>query len=217
MSEKLERRFSDVSKSQTFRNIVSTFSLDRKRVLDIGRSYGEFLSHFGPGSVGLSIEPEEVKYGVHRGLDIRLGNIEEDEILSGERFDVIFANNIFEHLYSPHAFLVKVKHYLKPGGLLILGVPCIPLVPLLTRVGKFRGAFASGHINFFTRTTLLHTVLRAGWSVSSIRGFHFMNRFIDHLFDLIYPHLYVEAYPDPDFRYPEKRLRELAGYAVRKE
>ena len=30
----------------------------------------------------------------------------------------------------------------------------------------------------------------------------------------IYPHLYVIATPDPDFRYHEKRLKELAGYGT---
>lgn len=212
MDEKIEKRFVNVSASKTFGNIVVHFGLKEKKVLDIGCSYGEFLAHFGPGSVGVSIEKEEVAYGAKRGLDIHYGNIESDEFVLEEKFDVIFANNIFEHLYSPHHFLITIKKYLKPDGVLILGVPCVPKIVSLLRINKFHGALATGHINFFTKTTLRFSVLRAGWNVHSLRGFRFRHAFIDHLLDIIYPHFYVTATNDPDFEYPEKRLRELVGY-----
>jgi SAM-dependent methyltransferase len=217
MDKKIELRFANVGRSKTFQNIVAHFGLRTKKVLDIGCSYGEFVAHFGPGSVGISIEQEEVLYGVGRGLDIRYGNIESDDFALDEQFDVIFANNIFEHLYSPHAFLIKAKRYLRPGGVLILGVPCVPKFVSLMRIGKFRGSLASGHINFFTRTTLINTVARGGWKIAGVRGFHFAHPFVDHLLDPIYPHFYVAAQPDPDFVYPEKRLREIAGYGFTKE
>ena len=69
------------------------------------------------------------------------------------------------------------------------------------------------HINFFTRTTLAKTVERGGWNVKCIRGFHFKNKIIDYLFNLVYPHFYVIATQDTDFAYPEKRLKELRGYS----
>jgi SAM-dependent methyltransferase len=214
MDEKIARRFTNVSASKTFNNILSHFTLTQKKVLDIGCSYGEFLVHFGPGSVGVSIEQEEVDYGTRKGIDIRYGNIESEEFVLKEQFDVIFANNIFEHLYSPHHFLCAIKKYLKPGGTLILGVPCVPKVVSLLPISKFHGALASGHINFFTKETLRFTAERAGWDVSEVRGFHFALPFIDHLLDPIYPHFYVSAKNDPAFVYPEKRLRELVGYGL---
>ena len=212
MDEKIEQRFANVSKSKTFGNIVSHFGLREKKVLDIGCSYGEFLVHFGQGSVGVSIEKEEVAYAQQKGIDIRYGNIESEEFVLDEQFDVIFANNIFEHLYSPHYFLCTIKKYLKPGGTLILGVPCVPKIVSLLPISKFHGALASGHINFFTKDTLRFTAERAGWKVDEVRGFRFAPAHLDHLLDPIYPHFYVSATADPEFQYPEKRLRELAGY-----
>lgn len=212
---KLEQRFAAVSRSQTFGNIIQTLGLDKKAVLDIGCSYGEFLAHFGKGSVGVSIAEAEVAYGKTKDLDIRYGNIESQDFTLTEQFDAIFANNIFEHLYSPHEFLIKVKRYLKPDGILILGVPCVPRIVALMRIRKFRGALATQHINFFTRDTLRLTAERAGWNVQMVRGFHFALPFIDHLLDMIYPHFYVVAKADPDFSYSDKRLRELAGYTER--
>lgn len=212
MDTEIEKRFANVDKSTTFKNIIRSFNLDTKAVLDIGCSYGEFVAHFGPGSVGVTITPDEVAYGKRKGLDIRYGNIEDKNFELKEKFDVIFANNIFEHLYSPHQFLVDVKKYLKEDGTLILGVPCIPKIASLVHIRKFRGSLAVAHINFFNRETLIKTTERGGWVVHSTRGYHFINPLIDHLLDPIYPHFYVEATPIKDFHYSEKRMKELAGY-----
>lgn len=212
MNHEIERRFENVSKSKTFTNIVDTFDLDKKSVLDVGCSSGEFLVHFGPGSIGITIKNDEVEYGEMRGLDIRYGNVESDDFILNEKFDVIFANNIFEHLYSPHEFLVKIKKYLKPGGLLILGVPCIPKIVTLLRINKFKGSLASAHINFFTKNTLALTVERAGWNIKHMRGFHFSSTFVDYLLNPVYPHFYAVASSDPNFKYSEKKMKELVNY-----
>lgn len=212
MDPAIEIRFQNVSRSKTFGNIINEFALDQKAVLDIGCSYGEFLAHFGKGSVGVTITKDEVDYGAIKGLDIRYGNIEEDDLKLAEKFDVVFANNIFEHLYSPHSFLRNVGSFLKPGGLLILGVPCIPKIVSLLRVNKFRGSLAGAHINFFTRDTLIHTVERGGWDIHTTRGFHFRNGAIDALLNPIYPHFYVVASANPTFTYTNKRMKELVGY-----
>ena len=215
MESKIETRYKNVTHSVTFRNIVSKFGLDTKAVLDIGCSYGEFLTHFGLGSVGLTISKEEMMAGKSRGLDIRVSNIEEETDVSNEKFDVIFANNILEHMQSPHNFLLRVKGYLKTDGLLILGVPCIPYLAPLLHLKKFRGSLTSLHINFFTRATMIKTVEFAGWEVLEARGFHFLNRFLDYLLIPIYPHFYVVAKVNLGFEHALKRLKELEGYIVR--
>lgn len=212
MDPKIEIRFANVAKSKTFKNIIKAFELDKKSVLDIGCSYGEFLSHFGPGSLGVTIISEEVEYGRNKGLNIRYGNVESDNFNLSEKFDVIFANNIFEHLYSPHGFLRKIQSYLKVGGVIIVGVPCIPKIVSLWHLNKFRGSLAGAHINFFTRESLMKTIERGGYQLIATRGFHFANKLVDHLIDPIYPHFYVVAKIDPNFRYTEKRMRELSGY-----
>lgn len=211
MTKSVQERFENVSKSKTFKNILDKFDLRNKRVLDIGCSNGEFLSRFGGGSVGLTVSREEMEEGRSRGLDLRVINIETEYLDEGV-FDYIFANNIFEHMQSPHNFLIKIKKHLKPGGRLIFGVPCVPYFTPLVHSRKFRGSLASLHINFFTRFTLVKTVQYAGWNIIEVRGFHFGNSLLDHLLDPIYPHFYAVAEPKTDFKYAEKRLRELEGY-----
>ena len=70
-------------------------------------------------------------------------------IRMNEFFDVIWCNNIFEHLLSPHSFLVHLKKFSHKNTILILGTPVIPVLPSLTKLPKFRGALCRAHVNFF--------------------------------------------------------------------
>lgn len=212
MDPKIEKRFKNVMKSEAFMNILETFGLSEKKVLDVGCAFGEYLANFGMGSVGLTVVDEEVEFGKKNNLDIRFGNVDDSTFHTDERFDVVYANNLFEHLYSPHSFLIKTKDFLKEDGILILGVPCIPKIVSLLHFVKFRGSLATAHINFFTRDTLIKTVERAGWYILECRSYHFKNNFVDQVFNFLYPHFYVIAKVDKDFKYDSKRERELAGY-----
>lgn len=212
MDQKIEKRFKNTAKSKTFNNIIRIFELDKKSVLDIGCSFGEFTIHFGKGSAGITISKEEAEYGIKRGLDIRYGNIESNNFELSEKYDVIFANNLLEHLYSPHNFLCKIKKYLKPEGILILGAPCIPKITSLLKLNKFSGSLSVAHINFFTRDTLIKTVERAGWKLVAARGFHLYNKNIDCLLNSFYPHFYAVARINLEFKHSEKRISELSVY-----
>lgn len=198
-----------VKDSRTFRNIRTLYGLSDKSVLDIGCGFGEYLRFFGTGSVGITTSQEEVKYGTENDLNIIFNNAEKLEEFSPEKeFDAIWANNLFEHLLSPHSFLMKVKKFTHSRTVLILGVPVIPKIAILTSLNKFRGALDSSHINFFTQTTLRLTTERAGWKVVTVRPFIFKNLLLDTLVSPIAPHLYVVAGNMENFIYPSKKVRE---------
>lgn len=208
----IEQRFKNTGASRTFRRIVRLFAMHERAVLDLGCGYGEYLAIFGKGSVGITTNEREVKEGKKRGLCIMSGNVEEMEKLNiKNKFDIVWANNFFEHILSPHAFLSKLRGVVARETTLLLGVPVIPAIPHFFRLKKFRGALASNHINFFTRKTLLLTVERAGWIVVDIRPYIVSNPLIDKLFGFIAPHLYVIAKRDESFRYAEKKLKEWEG------
>lgn len=201
-----------VAASRTFAHLVQRFSLDKKTAVDIGCSEGYYLAHFGTGSMGVTIIPEHIAAAKERGLAVVEGNIEDPAFSLPKKFDIAWANNLFEHMNSPHLFLMKVREFLKPDGLLILGVPVIPWFSFLTRFKRFRGAYAASHVNFFTRRTLIETVRAGGWTVREARSFYFKNGAIDALINSLAPHIYIVAHPTPGFAYPNKRLRSLRGY-----
>jgi SAM-dependent methyltransferase len=210
-----ERRFTLASNSRTFKKIVQAFSLNRKKVLDIGCSYGEYTALFGPESTGITSNPKEVEVGRKRNLDIRLGNAEELFKLGlSPDFQYIWANNLFEHLLSPHAFLMNLKKISGPGCVLILGVPVAPAPYSLTRLRKFRGVLSDAHINFFNWRTLKLTMQYAGWKVLDVRPFVLSNNFLDRMLKPIAPHIYMVAVSDPDFVYSQGKIQEWENDAM---
>ena len=203
------KRFRKVGKSRTFQNICDLYKLKDKAVLDIGCGQGQYLAHFGEGSLGVTTAQEEVDFGKEADLPIVFGNAEYlEESLRGEKFSAFWANNLFEHLLSPHGFLMKLKKFSTSDAVLVLGVPVVPKVVSLVRLKWFRGMLASNHINFFTATTLRLTVERAGWRVSSVRPFIFKNNILDRLVAPLAPHLYVIGENDTRFIYPPKKVAE---------
>ncbi len=207
--ESIERRFAPVHNSRTFNQILDTLKLRDKKVLDLGCGYGEYLVEFGKNSVGVTSTLAEVEYGKSKNIRIVRGNVEFiDELNLQESFEGIWANNLFEHLLAPHAFLIKSKTVATPETVLVLGVPVVPRIASLMKFSRFRGALAGAHVNFFTRETLRLSAERAGWKVITVRSFYFSNRLLDWAFSFFAPHLYVVAKNDPTFRYPEKKLSE---------
>lgn len=206
----IKYREEKVKLSRTFRNILDLYNLSNKPVCDIGCGFGEYLRFFGKGSVGVTTTLEEMEYGKNNNLKIIFGNAEtiEKVFSQGEKFQAIWANNLFEHLLSPHAFLMNLKKLSDDEAVVILGVPVIPKIESLIRLSWFRGALATNHISFFTAKTLALTVMKSGWNVETVRPFIFKNKFIDLLVRPFAPHLYVVAKNNPDFVYPTKKLKE---------
>lgn len=206
----ISKRFSGVRNSKTFNIILDLFSLGDKKVLDLGCGYGEYLVNFGTDSLGITTTDEEIKYAKNQKINIEKGNAEAIQnlgIVSGE-FQYIWANNLIEHLLSPHSFLVNLKNIASDNTTLILGVPVIPKCPFLMRLSKFRGCLAGSHINFFTKESLKLTVERAGWNILDGRSFYFRNRRLDMFLNFLSPHIYIVAKNNLSFKYNDKKLKE---------
>ncbi|MDC1205239.1 class I SAM-dependent methyltransferase [Candidatus Pacebacteria bacterium] len=207
---RIEEVYKEVYASTTFKRIADTYSLYDKKTLDMGCGYGAYMQRFGSGSVGVTTTQHEVEYGKEIGKNIIFGNVEllDKALQENNTFEVFWANNLFEHLLSPHAFLVHLKKFAKSDALLILGVPVVPKISNLMRIRKFSGSLASPHINFFTKETLMLTAQRAGWDVLEMRSFAFPSKHLDHATHMLMPHLYLVAKNNADYEYPPKKVAE---------
>lgn len=97
------------------------------RVLDVGCAMGEYLELAQQrGWQVVGIEPDE---GAARMARARLGvdSVQavslEDATFPAGWFDLITLWDVLEHLYDPVAALQQLAGWLRPGGVLALGVP----------------------------------------------------------------------------------------------
>jgi len=96
-----------------------------KKVLDIGCRDGTLTSYFAEGNevTGIDIDTKMLEACSKRlGIKTRLMDLNDDWDLS-EKFDVVVAAEVLEHLYYPDIICKKVAAVLKPGGMFIGSVP----------------------------------------------------------------------------------------------
>jgi len=89
---------------------------------------------------------------------------------AGDRFDVVLCNHVIEHVPDATRALAELSRVLRPGGLLILGVPnegCL--------MGRARNRFVqprigrtTDHVHFFTAPSLTDALRGAGFCVQRL-------------------------------------------------
>lgn len=147
-----------------------------KRVLELGTAVGSMtqLIHEVNGCtvVGMEIDPEMAKMATPWCERMIVGNIEAmdlAETLGDDRFDVIVAADVLEHLYDPWACLLKIRPYLRPEGFIVLSVPNVAHNALLAELlnGRFpyqeKGLLDRTHLRFFTRSNLEDMLFSTGY------------------------------------------------------
>jgi SAM-dependent methyltransferase len=107
------------------------FSNPRSRLLDIGCWDGTATRYYGKqlginNLFGIEIIEEQMKKAEHNGIITKKCDLERDFIpFDNNFFDIVIANQVFEHLKQIYRPLSKIHRILKPNGILIFGVPNI--------------------------------------------------------------------------------------------
>ncbi|MFV1974714.1 MAG: class I SAM-dependent methyltransferase [Candidatus Scalindua sp.] len=204
------------SKSSDINILQKDYGFGEKRILDIGCSYGQSLLYWGLDSVGIDVSEEMASLPKALGYEIFLTNVEDrlcpDELIGC--FEGVFSDNMIEHLVSPHLFLIRINKLLKPGGLIALGHPTVPLTAFAKYLWKrfygYEGYLAAEHINFYTPETIALALKRAGLDV--IEQWHPLPRKLDRLRKLVGPfstHCYTVARKIGDWHYSTKRRADF--------
>ena len=157
--------------------------IDQPQILDIGCGEGSakrFLDHAGIDGHWTGIDLDEERVLRCRGLGYH--HIVDDLNLERGRlpfpdscFDLVVASHIIEHLENDAAALADWYRVLRPGGLLMLGLPMHvrPLAALAKRRYEQRGRKPFGHCQFYTMASVRRLV--ADYPVQGIRGFRLLS------------------------------------------
>ena len=148
-----------------WRDIENSINITNKnKLLEIGCASGEFLIEAGNRGgwsdlYGVEIDEGMVETARKSGVNIFSGFFEEIDF-SGKRFDLIFADNVIEHVMSPLDTLKKCNSMQIKGDLLILRLPDTqPSGPRLKLID---------HTFHFTRKSISEILGLAGYKTENI-------------------------------------------------
>jgi O-antigen biosynthesis protein len=150
--------------------------VDSARVLDVGCSTGFLASRLqesGATVVGLELDERAAAEARRYCEAVYVGDVETMELpLEPGSFDAIVCGDFIEHLRDPQAFLLRIRPFLAPTGMLVLSTPNVAnwAMRLGLLFGRFRytewGILDRTHTHLFTRQTLRECLEAAGYRLT---------------------------------------------------
>ncbi|WP_246615769.1 class I SAM-dependent methyltransferase [Aquimarina litoralis] len=179
------------------------------KIIDIGcgnGAFAEILKQKTGGEVwGIEYMEEEAKIAETKLDKVFAGKCEDylDE-LPDKYFDVIYFNDVLEHLTDPYMVLGKVKHKLNPNGVVISSIPNVRyydtfLKVLFQKDWKYEGhgVMDKTHFRFFTGKSIQRMYEEEGYTVLKHEGINKSRSIRPFLYNI--PVLFRHM----DIRYPQ--------------
>lgn len=140
-------------------------------VLDIACLDGTLGAQFlalGNTVTGIDASAPAIAKARERGIDARLGNLEEPLPFPDQAFDLVFAGEIVEHIFDIDQLIAEMRRVLKPDGRLVITTPNLAalgrrLLLLANRNPHIEISFtgdAAGHIRYFVKSDLVALLRR---------------------------------------------------------
>lgn len=155
-------------RQQQLTRFVTQYSLQGKKVLEIGAGKGEYLQllqRAGVQAFGTEYASASVKVCEAQGLQVEQVFLERTDIrLAQGPFDAVTCFNFLEHWPEPRTTLKAVANNLREGAVGLIEVPNFDLIlkkHLLTE-------FISDHLLYFTQSTLRTMLEVSGFDVLDV-------------------------------------------------
>lgn len=155
--------------SKLLRLVETVFNTDRhSAIIEIGCNDGSFLEHLRSRGYDrlLGIEPTSDSYQIaqSKGFDV-LNNFFSyekavDLVSLGDKFDLVIARQVLEHIADLDNFLKGIRKVLKNSGNLLLEIPDSSI-----HVDYLDYSFWEEHVNYFTLHTVTNLLAKHGFSI----------------------------------------------------
>ena len=163
-----------------FNLLIDRASEEKFSVLEVGCDMGANLlgiknAHPNCKIYGLEINKSSVNVGKHVA-DICYGNIEEENVDFGEKFDYIIFGDVLEHLHNPLKTIEYCRTLLKKDGCIVASIPNVMHVSVMEQLlrGEFRytevGLLDRTHIHLFTQKEIIKMFTETGYDIEKLQG-----------------------------------------------
>jgi len=151
----------DPTDGGTHATVVELAGCDR-RILELGPATGYMSRAFrdrGCQVVAIELDPDMARHAAESCERVIVGDLDTLDLeveLGDDRFDVIVAADVLEHLKDPLSALRRVGRFLRPDGFVVASLPNVAhgSVRLALLEGRFDyrdlGLLDSTHLQFFT-------------------------------------------------------------------
>lgn len=141
-------------------------------VLDLGCFSGGFLTSLSDGFLqyGIELHGEAAGVAASKGVRMLADDFAALETLT-ERFDVVTAFDVIEHVDDPAKFLEGASKVLKPGGLLIVSTGDAEFFGWRWARGRYWYCVFPEHISFISSSWLANYAHQEGLAVIDLRRF----------------------------------------------
>lgn len=164
--------------------VCKRLSVKKGKVLDVGVGNGYLLSYFqkrGFETAGYEYDKELVAL-LNSKDDTRWLNIKEGDItkLSGNaQYDVVVCTDVIEHIKDDQKAVKNLYSFVKPGGILVIGVPAFQFL-----FGKRDVMW--GHYRRYSKSRLLNKVhnlkgkvmFTSYWNMLGFFGYFFFEKIL---------------------------------------
>jgi SAM-dependent methyltransferase len=218
-------------RDRVFMYLAEKLGLTSDILCDVGCGYGATLVHAAPGSFGIELEDYQAGFARSVGLTVHTRNIITDDMSDLPPADTVWCAATLEHVDSPHVFLRRLYYLAKPGGRLIITVPCALPASWMRAIpgAKYVYGDHDDHVNSFSPMSLARFCERAGFAeewmfcystplINRVKG---MPVWATRLppFNLVANAIVYVGRQIPNWDYPEKATRyaanNCAGYKFR--
>ncbi len=122
--------------------------LESARILDVGCGIGTYVRRFRQYSDdvhGVEVEPERVREATESGLPNIVLAVGEALPYPDDHFDVVFSNEVIEHVKDDRRTVSEMVRVTRPGGVIVAFAPN-RLYPFETHGAYFGGRYVFGNI-----------------------------------------------------------------------